>query len=106
MVFVSLNYRLGAMGFLSGPVIEEEAKHGRADLNVALHDQRVALRWIQRNVGFFGGDSEKVTIVGESAGGISIAYQMLADGGGKMKDAPNGKEDLYRGAIMQSGGTS
>jgi len=96
------------MGFLSGPGLASEAKEGRADLNVALHDQRAALRWVKRNIGFFGGDPTKVTIAGESAGGISVAFQMLADGGGKLKDVPQGNqggEDLYRSAIMQSGGT-
>lgn len=80
------------MGFLSGPGLASEAKEGRADLNVALHDQRAALRWVKRNIGFFGGDPTKVTIAGESAGGISVAFQMLADGGGKLKDVPQGNQ--------------
>ena len=71
MVLVSLNYRLGALGFLNGPTVQKE---GLA--NAALHDQRFALNWIQKNIHLFGGDPKKVTVWGESAGAGSIIQQI------------------------------
>ena len=71
MVLVSLNYRLGALGFLNGPTVQKE---GLA--NAALHDQRFALNWIQKNVHLFGGDPKKVTVWGGSAGAGSIIQQI------------------------------
>ena len=55
VVFVSMNYRLGPLGFPQGPEAVE-----RAALNLGLHDQRVALEWVQKNIAFFGGDPRKV----------------------------------------------
>jgi carboxylesterase type B len=71
MVLVSLNYRLGALGWLNSPDVQE---NGVA--NVGLHDQRFALDWIQKNIHLFGGDPEKVTVWGGSAGGGSIVHQI------------------------------
>jgi carboxylesterase type B len=65
LVFVAMNYRLGAFGFLAGPSLQ--AAGGVA--NAGLLDQRLALEWIQKNIHLFGGDPERVTIMGESAGG-------------------------------------
>ncbi|KAI9443553.1 carotenoid ester lipase precursor [Lactarius indigo] len=79
---------------LKQPVIYEvkEAEVG----NLGLQDQRVALRWVQKYISKFGGDPSKVTIWGESAGAISVAMQMITNGGNN--------EGLFRGAVMQSGG--
>lgn len=66
MIYVSLQYRLGAFGFLSSSDVRE---NGQA--NVGLLDQRSALNWVQRNIRAFGGDPAKVTIIGGSAGGSS-----------------------------------
>ena len=63
LVFVSMNYRLGAFGWLAGPTLQS---HGTA--NAALHDQRLALEWVQKNIHLFGGDPNRVTVIGESAG--------------------------------------
>ena len=63
VVFVSLNYRLGAFGWLAGPTLQSD---GTA--NAALYDQRLALQWIQQNIHLFGGDPNRVTVMGESAG--------------------------------------
>ena len=67
VVFVSIYYRLGAFGWLSGPTLRSD---GIA--NAGLYDQRLALQWIQENVHLFGGDANRVTVMGESAGGGSI----------------------------------
>ncbi|EJP68454.1 carotenoid ester lipase precursor [Beauveria bassiana ARSEF 2860] len=91
IIFVSFNYRLGVWGSISGPPIEEA---GLA--NIFMHDQRQALAWVQENIAHFGGDPSKVTVMGESAGSISIGYQLLAYGG---RD-----DGLFRAAIAESGG--
>ncbi|KAH6886354.1 Alpha/Beta hydrolase protein [Thelonectria olida] len=72
MIFVALNYRLGALGFLSGPEVEE---HGA--LNAGLLDQRLDLDWVQENIHLFGGSPKRVTVMGESAGGGSALIHML-----------------------------
>ena len=76
IVFVALNYRLGAFGWLSGPTLQTD---GTA--NAALYDQRLALQWVQKNIHLFGGDPNRVTVAGESAGGGSILHQVTAFGG-------------------------
>ncbi|KAK7908819.1 Alpha/Beta hydrolase protein [Apiospora marii] len=91
VVAVSMNYRLGMWGFLQTPQIVAEGSS-----NAGLLDQRLALRWIQENIGAFGGDPARVTVWGESAGAQSIAYQMFAHGG---RD-----DGLFRAAILESGG--
>jgi carboxylesterase type B len=77
VIYVSLNYRLGALGFSSGPSYEAEG--GVA--NLALYDQRFALEWVQKYIHLFGGDKNRVTVFGESAGGGSIMHQITAYGG-------------------------
>lgn len=91
VIAVSFNYRLGIWGFLQNFGILTEGSS-----NVGLLDQRLALRWIQENIGAFGGDADRVMIWGESAGAQSIAYHMFSYDG---QD-----EGLYRGAILESGG--
>lgn len=76
LIYVSLNYRLGAFGWLSGPTFQED---GTA--NAALYDQRMALFWVREHIAKFGGDPERVTVFGESAGGGSILHQITAFGG-------------------------
>ncbi|EIW81539.1 alpha beta-hydrolase [Coniophora puteana RWD-64-598 SS2] len=95
VVYVSINYRTKvlitlAFGFLAGKEVQE-AGIG----NLGLQDQRLALKWIQRYIGQFGGDPSKVTIWGESAGAISVALQMVTNSGNA--------EGLFRAAFMQSG---
>ncbi|XP_049774578.1 esterase FE4-like isoform X2 [Schistocerca cancellata] len=86
IVFVSINYRLGLLGFLS---TGDDVVPG----NMGLKDQTEALRWVQRNIAAFGGDPDKVTIFGESAGGASIHYHILS---------PLSK-GLYKNAVAMSG---
>ncbi|KAI9454047.1 carotenoid ester lipase precursor [Lactarius psammicola] len=90
VIYVSMNYRLSAFGFLASQEVKD-AKVG----NLGLWDQRLALRWVQKYIHAFGGDPSKVTIWGESAGSTSVSLQMLANGGKT--------EGLFRAAFMQSG---
>lgn len=62
IIGVSFNYRLGVIGFLAGSQSPAED-----NVNLGIHDQRLALKWVQENIKAFGGDPEKVTIFGESA---------------------------------------
>ncbi|KAM6894519.1 acetylcholinesterase isoform 1-T2 [Lycodopsis pacificus] len=72
VIVVSMNYRIGAFGFL--------ALHGSSEApgNVGLLDQRMALQWVQDNIQFFGGNPKQVTIFGESAGGASVGFHLLS----------------------------
>jgi para-nitrobenzyl esterase len=77
MLVVSINYRLGVFGYLALPELSAESPLGISG-NYGLLDQIAALRWIQRNIGAFGGDPANVTIAGESAGGLSVMYLMAS----------------------------
>lgn len=92
IVYVALNYRLGAFGWLSGPTFQSSGGVS----NAALYDQRLALQWVQQNIHLFGGDPNRVTVIGESAGGGSIMHQITAFGG--QQPAP------FQQAIAQSPG--
>lgn len=93
VVVVTLNYRLGALGFLADPAL---AGPDGASGNYGLMDQQAALRWVQRNIAGFGGDPDQVTIFGESAGGLSVLSQVAS---------PQAK-GLFSGAIVESGAYS
>lgn len=81
VIYVAMNYRLGALGFSSGPSFNAEGGVS----NLALYDQRFALEWVQKYIHLFGGDKNRVTVFGESAGGGSIMHQITAYGGLKGK---------------------
>lgn len=87
VIVVSMNYRLGALGFLALPGNSE------APGNMGLFDQQLALQWVQRNIAAFGGNPKSVTIFGESAGAASVSLHMLC---------PQ-SEPLFTRAILQSG---
>ena len=76
VVFVSIQYRLGAYGFLSNRAVKENGAP-----NAGLLDMRAALDWVQRNIHVFGGDASKVTISGGSAGGGAVTNQLILYGG-------------------------
>jgi para-nitrobenzyl esterase len=90
---VSINYRLGRLGFFAHPALVEEAPNEPVG-NYGYMDQLAALNWVHRNIGAFGGDPAKVTIFGESAGGGSVLAHMVS---------PLSR-GLFRGAILQSPG--
>uniref|UniRef100_A0A8B9CPF6 Carboxylic ester hydrolase n=1 Tax=Anser brachyrhynchus TaxID=132585 RepID=A0A8B9CPF6_9AVES len=87
VVVVSMNYRVGALGFLALP------GHPEAPGNAGLLDQRLALRWVRANAAAFGGDPEAVTLFGESAGAASAGLHLLSPG----------SRPLFRRAVLQSG---
>ncbi|XP_070594034.1 cholinesterase-like [Erythrolamprus reginae] len=88
VIVVTINYRLGALGFLYFP--------GAAPGNLGLWDQQLALKWIKANVAAFGGDPSRVTIFGQSAGAACVNFHLLA---------PKSK-DLFAQAVIQSGTAS
>jgi para-nitrobenzyl esterase len=91
IVVVTINYRLGALGFLAHPALA--SRPGGPAGNYGLMDQQAALRWVQANIGGFGGDPHNVTIAGESAGGLSVLAQLVS----------RGSRGLFQRAIIQSG---
>ncbi|KAJ5783754.1 uncharacterized protein N7518_009431 [Penicillium psychrosexuale] len=91
LVYVGINYRLGLFGFAtSGALIE------RKDTNAGLRDQRTALEWVRNNIESFGGDPNRVTVIGQSVGASDIGLQLTAFGGNQ--DVP------FQQAVMMSGG--
>ncbi|KIY52398.1 alpha/beta-hydrolase [Fistulina hepatica ATCC 64428] len=90
LIFVSMNYRLSTFGFLASQEVKDAGVG-----NLGLQDQRESFRWVQKYISAFGGDPDKVTIWGESAGAISAALHMITNGGDT--------EGLFRAAFMQSG---
>ena len=75
-VVVTINYRLGPLGFLAVPGLSEESPAGSG--NYALQDQQAALRWVQRNAAAFGGNPDNVTLFGESAGASSVCANLVS----------------------------
>ncbi|MCC9167284.1 carboxylesterase/lipase family protein [Pontibacter harenae] len=92
IVTLTVNYRLGVYGFFAHPELTEESPNN-ASGNYGLMDQAAALQWVKQNIAAFGGDPEKVTIAGESAGSFSVSAQMAS---------PLSKK-LIAGAIGESG---
>lgn len=86
VVVVTINYRLGILGYFGYPGLDGSGAFG-------LEDQQAALRWVQRNIAAFGGDPKNVTLFGESAGGMSVCAQLTSPSA----------EGLFQKAIVQSG---
>ncbi len=90
VILVTLNYRVGALGFFSHPAINGE---GHLFANYGIMDQQLALRWVRRNIARFGGDPQKVTIFGQSGGATSVLANL----------ASPSAAGLFQRAIVQSG---
>jgi para-nitrobenzyl esterase len=90
-VVVTINYRLGALGFLAHPALA--SRPGGPAGNYGLMDQQAALRWVQDNISQFGGNPDNVTIAGQSAGGLSVLAQLVS----------TGARGLFQRAIIESG---
>ena len=90
VISVTINYRLGPMGFACLPELKEEAGHTG---NYGLYDQIAAIEWVKNNISAFGGDGEKITIMGQSAGAMSVQHLCQSD----ITDG------LFRSAVMSSG---
>lgn len=88
LIVVTINYRLGTLGYLAASALDDGSGPG----NYGYLDQQAALRWVRRNIAAFGGDPERVTLAGESAGAASVCTQMAA---------PSSR-GLFRAAIMES----
>lgn len=91
-VYVSINYRFGIFGFLTTPELDAESENGTSG-NYGLMDTVAALEWVKNNISQFGGNPDNVTIVGQSAGGMSVGFMVqspLADG-------------LFQNAVILSG---
>ena len=91
VIGVTVNYRLGPLGFATLPELKEES--GRTG-NYGLYDQLTAIRWIRNNIRSFGGDPDNITIMGQSAGAMSVQQHCLS---------PLSK-GMFKGAVMSSGG--
>jgi para-nitrobenzyl esterase len=91
VVAVTINYRLGALGFLAHPALA--SRPGGPSGNYGLMDQQAALRWVRDNIARFGGSPHNVTIAGESAGGLSVLAHMVSAG----------SRGLFQKAIIESG---
>jgi len=92
VVLVSIAYRVGTLGFLAHPELTKE--QGGHSGNYGLLDQIAGLQWVKKNIAAFGGDPRRITIFGESAGGISVS----------MLSASPLAKGLFTGAISESGG--
>ncbi|KAF2111055.1 Alpha/Beta hydrolase protein [Lophiotrema nucula] len=98
IILVTMYYRNGIYGFLSGDEIEKDG-----DFNGGLRDQRAALEWVQKYIRYFGGNPDHVVLMGTSAGGASVLLQLTGNGGDHKFSVPGtGRKPLFHGAIAQS----
>ncbi|KAM5342219.1 hypothetical protein ACJ41O_015250 [Fusarium nematophilum] len=92
IIIVSIHYRLHFLGFLAcQDLVDEAAKHNEDPCNFALHDQRLAFLWVQKFISGFGGDANRITAFGESAGSASLCFHLSSN------------VPLFNRAILQSG---
>ncbi|KAK9763274.1 hypothetical protein K7432_010196 [Basidiobolus ranarum] len=91
VIVVSINYRVNIFGFLGSQELIQDSEDGSSG-NYGLLDQRLAFEWVKENISHFGGDKTRICAFGESAGSVSIAYQLVISRG------------LFHRAILESGG--
>ena len=115
VVLVTINYRLGPFGYFAHPALSKESPHG-ASGNYGVLDQIAALQWVKSNIAAFGGDPERVTIFGESAGSWSVCallatpqakglfQRAIGESGGCFAPMPYLKQDELRAAAGRKGG--
>ena len=103
LVVVSINYRLGALGFMPNQAFQVTNSSGTFNGNYGLEDQRLAMKWVQDNIQAFGGDKTNVTIAGESAGAGSVCMH-LASPDQVVSQSSFKVRDLFHKAIVQSAG--
>ena len=92
VIGVTVNYRLGPLGFATLPELEEE--QGGFAGNYGLYDQMTAMQWVRRNIAAFGGDPDNITVMGQSAGAMSVQQHLLSPL----------TEGLFQKAVLSSGG--
>ena len=105
VVLVTVNYRLGVLGFLAHPELTCESSHN-ASGNWGLLDQIAALRWVQDNIAAFGGDPGCVTIFGQSAGSTSVSALMASPVARGLFHRAIGQSGGLMGPLRRSGGGS
>lgn len=94
VVVVTINYRLGVLGFLATPALSAASPSG-ASGDYGLMDQQAALTWVKQNIASFGGDPNNVTVFGQSAGGLSVLSQLVSPA--------SKQQNLFQKAIIESG---
>lgn len=103
IIVVTINYRLGSLGFLAASVLEATEANAFQNVgdagNYGLMDQQFAMAWVHDNIAAFGGDPERVTIGGESAGGLSVSTHLASTNTFRHLTGHH----LFRGAIIESG---
>ena len=98
-IVVTLNYRLGALGFLAYPALSDEDPDLRSG-NYGIEDQQAALVWVQNNIAAFGGDPYNVTVFGESAGGNSVLVNLASPTAAGLFRRAIAESPLYGSALL------
>jgi len=96
VIVVSINYRLGVLGFFAHPSLDAE---GHLNANYGLMDQQMALRWVRRNIAAFGGDPDRITIFGTSAGALSVYSQLASPIAAGLFDRAIAQSGSYEGLV-------